>query len=157
MNRNPLEAFDRLVNEFGGDLAKTTIGMNRIFDGARNALGAYDSYPPYNFEQTSETNYRITYALAGFSKEDITVTVKENWLYIEGEKKDNFDGVSKKDPLGFKPFFHHRGIATRAFKRAFQLASDIVVTEATMENGLLHIELEQLVPEEQQPKLIQIK
>ena len=149
MNKDPLAAFDRLVNEFAGDLARTSIGLDRVFDGARNALGAYDSYPPYNFEQLGEKNYRITYALAGFSKDDITITVKQNWLYIEGMIKDQQPTEERK--------FLHRGIGTRAFKRAFQLASDIVVTDASMENGLLYIELEQVVPEEEQPKLIEIK
>lgn len=57
--------------------------MNNVFDGVRTALGNYDSYPPFNFEEIDSTHYRATFALAGFAKADLSVTVKENWLLIE--------------------------------------------------------------------------
>ena len=151
MNRNPLPSFDQLVETISGDLAKTTIGMNSVFDGLRTALGTYDSYPPFNFEQLDDTHFRVTFALAGFTKNELTVSVKENWLTIEGDK------VEEKEDEDSTKFFHHKGIANRSFKRVVQLASDIVVKGATMENGLLVIDLEKVIPDEKKPQTIKIK
>lgn len=148
MNKN-LTAFDQFVNEMTGDLAKTTIGMGRMFDGLRTAIGTYDSYPPFNFEQTDDTKYRMVFALAGFTKEDIDVEVKGNFVTIVGEKKEK-EGEDK-------PNYLHRGIATRSFKRLVQIADDVVVKDASMKDGLLSIDLEQIVPEEKQAKTIKIK
>jgi len=86
MNKNPLDNFDQLYESISSDIAKTTIGMGRMFEGVRTALGAYDSYPPFNFEQIDDTHYRVTFALAGFTKDDLSITVKDNWLTIEGNK-----------------------------------------------------------------------
>lgn len=149
MNRNPLHDFDQFYQSIAGDLAKTTIGMGRMFDGVRTALGAYDSYPPFNFEQLDDTHYRVTFALAGFSKDDLDVSIKDNWLTIEGDKK------SEPVDDDSTAFFHHRGIANRSFKRVVQLATDIVVTGANMEDGLLNIDLEQA--EDKKIKTIKIK
>ena len=149
MNKsNPLATFDRFFKEVSGDLARNTVGMNRVFDGIRTALGAYDAYPPFNFIQLDDNKYEVVFALAGFTKKDIKVEVKENWLTIEGtkEQKDDPDVV-----------YRHRGIANRSFKRLVQIASDIVVNEASMENGLLTIELEQVIPEEKKSRIIKIK
>ena len=151
MNKNPLDAFDQFINSISGDLVKTTIGMNNVFDGVRTALGTYDSYPPFNFEEIDSTHYRATFALAGFAKEDLSVTVKENWLLIEGDKSE-----TKEDPDSTRVFLH-QGIANRSFKRAIQVANDIVVSGATMENGLLHIDLERMIPDEKKPQTIKIK
>ena len=149
MNKNPVTTFDRFFDEVSRDLAKSTVGMDQFFGGLRNSLGAYDSYPPYNFEQVDDNSYRITFALAGFSKDDLTVTTKEDWLVIEGKKAEEEQEEDKK--------FFHRGIATRAFTRSWKLAPNIVVKDASMENGLLTIDLEYIVPEEKKPKLIEIK
>lgn len=148
MNKN-LTAFDQFVSEMTGDLAKTTIGMGRIFDGLRTVIGTYDSYPPFNFEQISETKYRMVFALAGFTKDDIDVEVKGNFVTIVGEKKDK----KNKD----EPIYLHRGIATRSFKRLVQIADDVVVNDASMNDGLLSINLEQIIPTEMQAKTIKIK
>lgn len=145
---NPLASFDRFINEISGDLARTTVGMNRVFDGVRTALGAYDAYPPFNFIDLGENKYNVVFALAGFTKEDLKVEVKENWLTIEGTKEQTNDS---------NVVYRHRGIANRSFKRLVQIASDVVVNKASMENGLLIIELEQVIPEEKKPKVIEIK
>jgi len=150
-NKNTtLTEFDRFVDQVSNDLAKTTIGMGRVFDGVRTSLGNYDSYPPFNFEQHSETQYRVVFALAGFEKEDITVEVKNgNWLTIVGEKLDDENEV--------QPTYLHRGIANRAFKRLVQIADDVEVKDAVMNNGLLTVTLEQHIPESKQSKSIKIK
>ncbi|WP_419903002.1 Hsp20 family protein [Kiloniella sp.] len=93
---------------------------------------ATDGYPPYNVEKVSENKIRITLAVAGFSPEDIQVQIENNQLVIRGKAKSDDD----KEYL-------HRGIATRQFRRAFVLAEGIEVLNANMDNGLLHVELEQ--------------
>lgn len=100
---------------------------------AKNAEG----YPPYNIEQSSETSYRITLAVAGFREDDLSITLEDNQLVIRGRQED--------DPQD--RVFLHRGIAGRQFQRSFVLADGVEVGEAEMENGLLHIDLSRKVPE----------
>lgn len=104
----------------------------------RVARGANEGYPPYNIEQLSETRLRITIAVAGFSMEDLSVQLEQNQLVIRGRKLGEEEG---------ERVFLHRGIATRQFQRAFILSEDIEVAGATLDNGLLHIDLARLVPE----------
>lgn len=148
MNRNPQTAFDNFIKEMTGDLAKTTIGFGKVFDGLRTAIGTYDSYPPFNFEQTGDAKYRIVFALAGFTKEDIVVEVNGNWLTIAGDKKS----VEEE-----KRVYLHQGIAMRSFKRLVQIADDIEVKNAVMNDGLLSIDLEQVIPDAKKAKIIKIK
>ena len=103
----------------------------------RTARSSNDGYPPYNIEQTSETSYRITLALAGFSDGDLSITVEDQSLVIRGRQKDDSDGR----------VFLHRGIAARQFQRSFVLAEGVEVGDAVMENGLLHVDLRRQVPE----------
>ncbi|MEO1796076.1 MAG: Hsp20 family protein [Pseudomonadota bacterium] len=103
----------------------------------RTAKTGNDGYPPYNIEQTSEHSYRITLALAGFSDEDLQITVEDRQLVIRGRQGDDTQGR----------VFLHRGIAARQFQRAFVLADGVDVGEAQMENGLLHIDLTRAEPE----------
>lgn len=103
----------------------------------RTARTAGDAYPPYNIEIRSQTRYRITIALAGFSQNDVEITLEANQLIIKGRQSE---------PQNTNEFLH-RGIATRQFQRAFVLADCVTITEASMENGLLHIELERKVPQ----------
>ena len=103
----------------------------------RTARSGNDGYPPYNIEQTSETSYRITLALAGFSDGDLSITVEDQSLVIRGRQKDDSDGR----------VFLHRGIAARQFQRSFVLAEGVEVGEAVMENGLLHVDLRRQVLE----------
>ena len=104
------------------------------------------SYPPYNIERTGEDQYRITMAVAGFGENDIEITAQENALTVVGEQpKDE----APKSLL-------YRGIAGRPFQRRFELAEYIRVTGASLENGLLHIELVREVPEAVKPRTIKI-
>lgn len=96
----------------------------------RTAKTAADGYPPYNIEELADGRLRITLAVAGFRREELNVTVEENQLVIRGKQVDNNEKV-----------FLHRGIAARQFQRAFVLAEGIEVAGATLENGLLIVEL----------------
>ncbi len=129
-------------------LFSTTVGfdrMARMLD-QMSSEGA-PTYPPYNIEKTADDAYRVTMAVAGFGEADLALEVKENVLTVSG----NLD----KETEGTKTYLH-RGIATRAFERRFNLADHIKVTGATLENGLLHIELVREVPEALKPRQIKI-
>ena len=105
-----------------------------------------EGYPPYNIERLTENEYRITMAVAGFGKEDVKIEVKENTLSIRGEKKE-----ADKERT-----FLHRGIASRAFERRFQLADHVEVRGADVKDGLLSVDLKREVPERLKPRMIQI-
>lgn len=130
---------------------RSTVGFDRLFDLLDTAtkVDTTGGYPPYNIERTGDDTYRISMAVAGFSLNDLKIEVKENALTVAGEKADGKDEQRGE--------FLHRGIANRAFERQFQLADHVVVTDASLENGLLHIDLERRVPEEKKAKLIAIK
>jgi HSP20 family molecular chaperone IbpA len=103
----------------------------------RTAKSGNDGYPPYNIEQRGETAYRITLAVAGFAEADLAITLESNQLVIRGRQADD---------TGDRTFLH-RGIAARQFQRSFVLADGVEVTGATLENGLLHIDLARVEPE----------
>jgi len=103
----------------------------------RTAKSGNDGYPPYNIEQASENRYRITLALAGFREEDLAITLEDRQLVIRGRQAEETG----------ERMFLHRGIATRQFQRSFVLAEGVEVSGATMEHGLLHVDLERSVPE----------
>lgn len=103
----------------------------------RTAKTGNDGYPPFNIEQSSENSYRITLAVAGFGKDDLSITVEDRQLVIRGRQKEDAEGR----------VFLHRGIAARQFQRSFVLAEGVDVAGAVMENGLLHIDLARSVPE----------
>lgn len=96
-----------------------------------------DGYPPYNIEQTSDRSYRITLAVAGFAEKDLSITVESRQLVVRGRQGDD----------GEERVFMHRGIAARQFQRSFVLADGVEVNGASMENGLLHIDLQKSTPE----------
>jgi molecular chaperone IbpA len=149
MNKtNQRQMFDQLLADTSGDFSKTTVGMKHYLRELSQTLGSFESYPPYNFEQLSDVDYRITYALSGFKKDEIDITFKEDMLIIEGKKAI----VDETDTI-----YLHRGIATRSFIRSFKLALDIVIKDAAMNDGLLVINLERIVPEEKKPKTIKIQ
>ena len=106
-------------------------------------------YPPYNIERTGENAYRITVAVSGFSQSELSIVAKENTLTIKGEKTANENGEDKAEVL-------YRGIAARAFERAFQLADFVAVKNASLENGLLHVDLVREIPEAKKPRSIPI-
>jgi HSP20 family molecular chaperone IbpA len=103
----------------------------------RSAKSGNEGYPPFNIEQTSEGSYRITLAVAGFSESDLSITLEDRQLVIRGRQTEDADNR----------VFLHRGIAARQFQRSFVLADGVEVGEATMENGLLHIDLKRAQPE----------
>ncbi len=103
----------------------------------RTAKTGNDGYPPYNIEQSSEHAYRITLAVAGFRDEEISITVEDRQLVIRGRQVEEEEGR----------IYLHRGIAARQFQRAFVLADGVEVSGATMENGLLHVDLKRATPE----------
>ncbi len=130
-------------------LYRSTVGFDRLFqllDGAGGVESEANTYPPYNIERKSETEYRISMAVAGFSRDEIDIQVKEQTLTIKGEKKAA-DTESQ---------YLHRGIATRAFERRFQLADHVEVTGADLQDGLLHVDLVRNVPERLKPRAVQI-
>jgi HSP20 family molecular chaperone IbpA len=102
-----------------------------------SAKSANEGYPPYNIEQTSESAYRITLAVAGFAEDDLAITLENNQLSIRGRQAD--DAAER--------VFLHRGIAARQFQRSFVLADGVEVTGAGLENGLLHIDLRRAQPD----------
>lgn len=105
-----------------------------------------NGYPPYNIERLGENEYRITMAVAGFSNDDLNLEVKEGTLSVRGEKV--VDENNRE--------FMHRGIAARNFERRFKLADYVEVSGATLENGLLHVDLKREIPEAMKPRTIQI-
>ena len=130
-------------------LFRSTIGfdrLTRLVDAASRVDGAALSYPPYNIEKTGEDAYRMTMAVAGFSPEEVEVTVHENSLLVTGK--------AKKDEEESR--YLHRGIARRAFERRFSLAEHLKVVGASLDHGMLHVDLVREVPEAAKPRKIAI-
>lgn len=130
-------------------LYRSTVGFDQIanmMDRALSSDNAAPSYPPYNIEKLENDAYRISIAVAGFAESDLNVEVREKALIVTARKADEDTERS----------YLHRGIATRAFERRFQLADHVQVTGAAHVDGMLHIELERQVPEALKPRQIQI-
>ena len=130
-------------------LYRSTVGFARLFqllDGVGGVESEASTYPPYNIERKSDNEYRISMAVAGFTKDEIDIQVKEQSLTIKGEKK-----AADKEPQ-----YLHRGIAARSFERRFQLADHVEVTGADLADGLLHVDLVRNVPERLKPRSVQI-
>jgi molecular chaperone IbpA len=132
---------------------RSTIGFDRLLSLLDKHAGPDangQSYPPYNIERTGENAYRITLAVAGFAESELSVETRENTLTVRGSKETNGKNDDKREVI-------YQGIAARAFERRFQLADHVVVTGATSENGLLHIDLVRELPEAHKPRTIAIK
>lgn len=130
-------------------LYRSTVGFDRLAGLLDNVLTndvSTQSYPPYNIEKTGEDAYRITVAVAGFTDDELSIEAKDSQLVIAGKKAADDDA----------PHYLHRGIATRAFERRFQLADHVRATAAVTENGLLHVDLVREVPEALKPRKIAI-
>ncbi|WP_299084341.1 Hsp20 family protein [uncultured Paraglaciecola sp.] len=112
------------------------------------------TYPPYNIELLAEDKYRITMAIAGFAKDEVNIEVHENTLRVIGTKTaaKPAEAPSNKEERKFL----HKGISERNFERKFQLGDHVKVLTADLENGLLHVDLERVVPESKKPRKIQI-
>ena len=126
-------------------LFRTAIGFDRLARLVDTLPQDAAGYPPYNIEKTGEDTYRVTLAVAGFSADDIELTVKDNALLVSGKVTEERKGE----------FLHH-GIAARAFSRRFVLADHMVVEGAELSNGLLHVALRREVPESAKPRRIAI-
>src|SRR6201994_923141 len=128
---------------------RSTVGFDRLFSLLDQVTSdGSPGYPPYNIERTGENDYRITVAVSGFAQNELSIVAKENTLTIKGEKAANENG-SKSEVL-------YRGIAARAFERAFQLADFVQVKNASLEHGLLHVDLVREIPEAKKPRSIPI-
>ncbi len=130
-------------------LAPYAVGFDRVFD----TLNRYSDnniqstgFPPYNIRKEGDYTYVIEMALAGFGKEDIQVEVADGTLSIRSVKENSEDDETV-----------YRGISYRRFERKFTLADDLIVNGANLENGMLYIDLERVVPEEKKPRLIEVK
>ena len=130
------------------------VGFDRVFDQLNRYVdnnATSTGFPPYNIRKEGDYNYVIEMALAGFGKEDIEVEVADSTLSVRSTKKPlNEDVASNEDTV-------YRGISYRKFDRKFTLAEDVVVNNAKLENGMLILELERVVPEAKKPRLVEVK
>lgn len=132
-----------------GDINRSFIGLDNLFRDFFEDTGTVmnpGSYPPYNIERLDDNAYRITLAVAGFREDDLNITLQNGMLTISGEQTEESDDRN----------YIYRGIATRSFRRQFKLGEHIEVRDATMDNGMLVIDLVRNVPEEEKPKQISI-
>jgi molecular chaperone IbpA len=124
---------------------RSTVGFDNLLDLLDQASENGQGYPPYNIERNDENNYLVTVAVAGFGEKDLNIEVRDGVLTVQGKREqDN------------KTSYLHQGIAGRGFQRQFQLAEHMEVRGAKLENGLLTIDLERLIPEEKKPRRIAI-
>ena len=130
-------------------LFRSSVGfdnLTRVLDAVTRYDDSHVSYPPYNIAKASDDDYRITFAVAGFGADDIDVVVENNTLTVKGKIAQGENDTT----------YLHRGLAGRSFERRFQLADHIQVSGATIENGLLHVDLKREVPEALKPRTIAI-
>ena len=131
-------------------LFRTTVGFDRLMDLVDNRLTTAKSetgYPPYNIEKVGEDRYRVTLAVAGFSRDNLDIVIEKNQLTVTGQISEQAENETQ---------FLHRGIARRAFRHRFEVADNVHVVGADLANGLLSIELKREVPEELKPRRIEI-
>ena len=159
MTKATIEVFD--LSQFPS-FNKYSVGYEDIFRRlqvvdrwANSANKAYNAYPPYNIEQTSDNEYMVSLAVAGFNRKEVTITTKNNRLNIVGEKDEI--QILEGDAEQTAPKYVHKGIATRNFELFFDLADHIEVKSATFIDGLLAISLERVVPEALKERVIKIK
>ena len=144
MVRNTLSLLDNF-----NQITPYAVGFDRIFDNLSRYVdnnATSTGFPPYNIRKEGDYNYVIEMALAGFGKKDIEVEVADGTLSIRSVKENSEDDSTV-----------YRGISYRKFERKFTMADDIVVNGAKLENGMLSLELERVVPEEKKPRLVAVK
>ena len=131
-------------------LFRTSVGFDRLASMMNSAHRGEtgNGFPPYNIQKAGEDKYRITMAVAGFSESDLDITTENNRLTVSGTRKDEDESEENA--------YLYRGIATRSFERRFNLADHVKVVGASLENGLLHIDLEREIPEAMKPRSIPI-
>lgn len=125
---------------------KFFVGYDKLFDQFENVRNLTDNYPPYNIVKKSDTSYAIQIAVAGFNKEDIEITLDKNQLIVNSIVEDKDD----------KTEYLYKGLASRAFTRRFTISEYVQIRDAELVNGILNINLERLVPEEEKPTKIEI-
>ena len=139
-----------LFNENFNKLTPYAVGFDHICDNLNRYVDNNQQshgFPPYNIRKEGDYNYVIEMALAGFGKKDIEIEVSDGTLSVRSTKENETDNDSQL----------YRGISFRKFDRRFTLSEDIVVQGASLENGMLTINLERIVPEEKKPRLIEVK
>ncbi|MDA5194889.1 Hsp20 family protein [Govanella unica] len=132
-------------------LLRSTVGfdeINRLFETALRGDSSDTTYPPYNIEKVSDDTYHVSMAAAGFSPDELDITLQDGVLIISGKAKTEAEDKDRN--------YLYRGIARRAFERRFRLADTIKVVNASFENGLLNINLKREVPEHMKPRKIEI-
>jgi len=133
-------------------LSRFGVGFDRMFDRLeelhRQTAGSNTGYPPYNIAKVTENQYEIELAVAGFKEGEVSITVQDNQLVIEGKRVVD-DDVDAKE-------YVHRGIGARDFVRTFTLAEYVEVVGASQENGILSVYLARIIPDEAKPKTIEI-
>ena len=122
------------------------IGFDRVLNRMQNSTPGQTNYPPYNIVKIDENNYTIEIAVAGFDESEIEVELKEGVLHVFAEKQTSPDESE----------YLHKGISARAFRRSFTLSDTIIVNGADLVNGILAIELENVIPDEKKPRKIDI-
>ena len=131
-----------------------SVGFDSIFDEFDRMLESTEryssNYPPYNIKRVNDTDYRIEVALAGYSKDDIEIELKDSTLTVRNKAADKTIDEKGNGVI-------HKGISTRQFERSFTISEDIKVKDAELKNGLLVIDLERIIPDEKKPRLIDIK
>ena len=144
MVRNTLSLLDNF-----NQLTPYAVGFDRMFDNLSRYVdnnATSTGFPPYNIRKEGDYNYVIEMALAGFGKEDIEVEVADGTLTVRSVKENTEDDSTV-----------YRGISYRMFERKFTMADDIGVNGATLENGMLMLQLERVIPEEKKPRLVKVK
>lgn len=140
---------DVFGRDFFKDFDKVFVGFdntyNRLAKIHDDVTKSIPNYPPYNIRKVEENKYVIELAVAGFSTQDIEITLEDNKLIISGKAQDDSDN------------FLFKGIANRAFTRSFAIDDNIEINDAAMLNGMLRIALERIIPEHKKPKKIEVK
>lgn len=127
------------------ELHRSIIGFDRLFEQAERRLQNLTSYPPHNIVKLSENEYDIEFAVAGFSRDELTIELQDGYLTLSGEHK-----------LNENKQYVHQGIANRQFKKQLQLGEHMEVVGARLENGILMVHIEHQLPQAKKPKQIEI-
>lgn len=132
------------------NLLNQVVGMDSMFNRLHNINKAQQTggYPPYNILKTDDEKYQVEIAVAGFAQDELSIEAKDGQIIVTGEKKAKEEGAPTN--------YIHRGLANRSFTRQFTLSDDVVVKGADLQNGILFIFLERIVPEEKKPRKIEI-
>ena len=130
-----------------------SVGFDSIFEEFDRMLDSTErhnsNYPPYNICKLSDNDYKIEVALAGYSRDDIEIELKDNTLTVRNKTKEKVVNDESNEVI-------HKGISTRQFERSFTISEDIKVKNAELKNGLLNVDLERIIPDEKKPRLIDI-